>query len=83
MPEKHTIYKYGIVFLKDDQVAELEEKSVEIFTEGLSTVAGTSSETELWTRYIGWCEERQLDKNVSEDLREKASGPFYSIVGNF
>ena len=56
---------------------------MEIFTEGLSTVAGASSETELWTRYIGWCEERQLDKNVLEGLREKASGPFYSIVGNF
>ena len=70
--------------LEDDQAAELEEKSVEIFTEGLSALAqgqevnstATSSETELWTRYIGWCEERQQDKNVSEALRKKASGQF-------
>jgi hypothetical protein len=69
-------------FLTDDQVAELEEKSVEIFTEGLSVLSrgqevdstATSSETELRTRYIGWCEERQQDKNVSEALRKKVSG---------
>ena len=59
----------------------MEEKSVEIFTEGLSVLAGgqevnstaTLSEKELWTRYIGWCEERQQDKNISEPLREKVS----------
>ncbi len=55
---------------------------MEIFTEGLSVLprgqevdsAATLGETELWTRYIGWCEERQQDKNVSEALRKKVSG---------
>lgn len=61
---------------------------MEIFTEGLSVLAQgqevnsavASSETELWTRYIGWCEERQQDKNVSEALRKKVSGQIYIIV---
>ena len=83
-----TFFFFAIFFhLEDDQVAELEEKSVEIFTEGLSALAGgqevnstaTSSETELWTRYISWCEERQQDKNASEGLKKKVSGQFMSL----
>ena len=54
---------------------------MEVFTEGLSVLAGgqevnstaTWSERELWTRYISWCEERQQDKNISEPLRKKVS----------
>ena len=67
--------------LEDDQVTELEEKSVEIFTEGLATLARgqevnaapATMEMELWTKYIAWCEERQQDKNISEALRKKVS----------
>ncbi len=59
---------------------------MEIFTEGLSVLAGGQevntasaiSETELWTKYIAWCEERQQDKNVSEALRKKVGGWFVS-----
>ena len=55
---------------------------MEIFTEGLTALAGdqevntasaASKETELWTKYIAWCEERQQDKNVSEVLRKKVN----------
>ena len=66
--------------LEDDQVIELEEKSVEVFAEGLSTLAesqevdGASTaarEAELWIKYLAWCEERQQDQNVSEAVRKK------------
>ena len=57
----------------------MEEKSEEIFSEGLAELAEgqevttSERETEMWSKYLAWCEERYHDKNVSEMMREKVS----------
>ena len=66
-------------FLEDDRISELEGKSEEIFAEGLAELAEgqevttSGRETEMWSKYLAWCEERYRDKNVSETMREKVS----------
>ena len=73
---------YFFLYLEDNQIAELEGKSEETFSEGLAELAKRQEvtrrmkETEMWSKYIAWCEERYGDKNVSETLREKVSGEY-------
>ena len=68
------------LYLEDNQIAELEGKSEEIFSEGLAELSEGQEvtthnmrETEMWSKYIAWCEERYSDRNVSETLRKKVN----------
>lgn len=64
----------------------MEGNSEEIFSEGLAElsegqeVTTRMRETEMWSKYISWCEERYSDKNVSDTLREKVSGEYLLFV---
>ena len=71
---------FFIFYLEDNEITELEGKSEETFSEGLAELAEdqevteSEGETEMWSKYIAWCEERFKDKDISETLREKVSG---------